>query len=89
MTIANLSPWLRISIDHIQLIALIYDKDIKKYNFNNASKVIVEDLKIFKMKGIIVNNTIIKGTVIAFAGDNLGSHQTGGFNENFNAEYFC
>jgi len=41
------------------------------------------------MKGIIVNNTIIKGTVIAFAGDNLGSHQTGGFNENFNAEYFC
>jgi len=47
MTIANLSPWLRTSIDHIQLIALIYDKDIKKYNFNNASKVIVEDLKIF------------------------------------------
>lgn len=32
----------------------------------------------------------IKGTVIAFAGDNLGSHQTGGFNENFNiAGYFC
>lgn len=33
---------------------------------------------------------VIKGTVIAFAGDNLGNHQTGGFNENFNtAGYFC
>lgn len=27
MTIANLSPWLRTSIEHIQLVALIYDKD--------------------------------------------------------------
>lgn len=31
MTIANLPPWLRTSVDHIQLIALIYDKDIKKW----------------------------------------------------------
>ncbi|KYN10446.1 hypothetical protein ALC57_17420 [Trachymyrmex cornetzi] len=46
------------------------------YGFNNAFKVIVEDLKILETKGIIVNNTIIKGTIIAFAGDNLGSHQT-------------
>jgi len=90
MTIANLPPWLRTSVDHIQLIALIYDKDIKKYGFNNAFKVIVEDLKILETDGIIVKNMVIKGTVIAFVGDNLGSHQTGGFNENFNtAGYFC
>lgn len=43
MTIANLPPWLRTSVNHIQLIALIYDKDVKKYGFNNAFKVIVED----------------------------------------------
>lgn len=90
MTIANLPPWLRTNVDHIQLVALMYDKDVKKYGFNNAFKVIVEDLKILETEGIIVNNMIIKGTVIAFAGDNLGSHQSDSFNENFNiAGYFC
>jgi len=90
MTIANLPPWLRTSVDHIQLVALIYDKDVKKYGFNNVFKVMVEDLKILETEGISVNNMILKGTVIAFAGDNLASHQTGGFNENFNTMgYFC
>lgn len=32
----------------------------------------------------------LKGSVIAVIGDNLGSHQIGGFNENFNLSgYFC
>jgi len=39
MTIANLLRWLRTSIHYIQLVTLIYNKDIKKYGFNNAFKV--------------------------------------------------
>lgn len=42
MTIANLPSWLKTSVNHIQLIALICERDIKKYSFNNAFK-IVED----------------------------------------------
>lgn len=38
----------------------------------------------------MVRSEIIKGSVCFIAGDNLGSHGIGGFNENFSTvDYFC
>lgn len=37
-----------------------------------------------------MNGTVFLGTIIAVFGDNLGSHQIGGFTENFSSsQYFC
>jgi len=39
---------------------------------------------------VISDGTVIKGSLVAIAGDNLGSHSVGGFLENFSrSNYFC
>lgn len=36
------------------------------------------------------DEVVVKGALYCIAGDNLGSHTTGGFTENFSSsEYFC
>ena len=52
---------------------------------------LVHDLSELRKEGInIEDNTSVKGTVCAIAGDNLGSHCIGGFSENFSTtEHFC
>lgn len=91
MTLANISPWLRSKKDHIQLVSLFFEKDIKKFGMTAILEPLIIDLKILENKGILIkNNIILKGTLIAVTGDNLGSHQIGGFSENFNiSSYFC
>lgn len=51
-----------------------------------------EDLKNIETDGIQLQDSgrIIKGAVVFITGDNLGSHQLGGFTENFSTStYFC
>lgn len=91
MTVANLNPWQRSKVDQIQLVALCYERDIKHFGFTKIFKVIVEDIKYLEIKGLDVNDTInLKGSLLAVVGDNLGSHQIGGFLESFNVStHFC
>lgn len=91
MALANIEPWLRMKIDHIQLVALFFEKDLKNFNFNEFLKPLVDDLKIIENDGIkIEKNVNILGTLVALVGDNLGSHQIGGFLESFQTnKYFC
>ena len=51
----------------------------------------VEDLKDLEEHGIVIEeNTVVRGTLCAIVGDNLGSHCIGGFTENFSSSiYFC
>lgn len=51
----------------------------------------VRDLKEMEETGIHgPDGSIVRGTVIAITGDNLGSHCIGGFTENFSkSRYFC
>ncbi|KYN50145.1 hypothetical protein ALC62_00173, partial [Cyphomyrmex costatus] len=56
--------------------------------------IIIQDLKDIEQIGIEISykneKIILKGTLVALIGDNLGSHFIGGFNENFNMSgYFC
>lgn len=90
MTVANMYPWHRFKVDDIKLVALCYESQIKRYGFDSIFNTIVSDLKRLENEGIKVSGSIIKGTLIAFVGDNLGSHQIGGFIESFNTtNYFC
>ncbi|KAI4882491.1 hypothetical protein NFI96_003138 [Prochilodus magdalenae] len=47
-------------------------------------------LKDLKENGITVGNETVKGALYCIAGNNLGSHSTGEFTENFSrSQYFC
>ncbi|XP_066583375.1 uncharacterized protein [Prorops nasuta] len=94
MIIANLPAYLRSKIEHIQLVLLCYEKHITFFGWDKVMEVLVDDLRKLEKDGIkiCINNeiTTINGTVIATVGDNLGSHQLGGFTENFSSsEYIC
>lgn len=64
------------------------------YQFFGQEKVfssLVKDLKDIETSGITLESKeIVKGVVVAIAGDNLGSHSLGGFTENFSkSRRFC
>lgn len=92
--IANLLPHNKSKIDNIQLAILCTEKNFKYFGSEKIFSPLINDLKKIELEGILVtyNNEIKKcfGTVIAVAGDNLGSHCLGGFCENFStSEYIC
>jgi len=88
LSIGNLPDYLRSHVSSIFLVALC-----KKNDFNHESLYgyIVEKLKLLETTGIAIpGHGIIKAGLVFVVGDNLGSHELGGFNENFSkSEYFC
>lgn len=89
MTLGNIQPWHRSKVDNIQLVALCLERDIKKYGFGKIVDILIKDLNDLETTGLQIQDKVVKGTLVAMLGDNLGSHQIGGFMENFNSEYFC
>lgn len=94
MILGNLSAYLRSKVEHIQLVFLCYEKHITFFRWEKVMEPLINDLKNLEKNGVVISvaNKSINfiGTVIAMLGDNLGSHQIGGFTENFNSsEYFC
>jgi hypothetical protein len=82
--VGNLDSKLRSQIDNILLLALIKDVDVKEFGMNGILKPIISDLKKLETEGIEIKNIgNIKGSILFICGDNLGSHQLGGFIENF------
>jgi hypothetical protein len=75
--IGNLDPKLRSQIDNIQLLALIKDSDV------NLRPITLELRKLETVGVDIENYGNIKASVVFICGDYLGSHQLGGFIENF------
>lgn len=88
LSLCDLPSHARTHIDNMQLVALC-----KKKNFNHEKVYgpIVHDLKRLEDEGVNLNGGVRRRVGLAFiAGDNLGSHQLGGFVTNFSAaKYFC
>lgn len=80
----------RSNLNVICLLALANANLLKKksYGIDAAVRCIVEDLKKFE-DGVVLNGKKVYGTLIAFIGDNLGSHTVGGFKEGFTATHGC
>lgn len=96
MVIGNINRKFRSSIQNIQLVLLCKESHIKRFGFNKILEPVIKDLTILENHGIQILNqnsneiNTYYGSLIAMLGDNLGSHQIGGFLENFSfAEYFC
>lgn len=93
MMLANLPPHLRSKIDNIKLVALCKEKYVNEFGWKRFLDKLLQDLKLLETEGITIvveNKTMLfKGSVVAVTGDNLGSHQIGGFSQGFRAGYCC
>lgn len=94
LMIGNLSKENKSQVRNIYLIGLCKEKDFKNFGSNTILSYIVDDVKILEQHGINVVyedvNYNLKGSIFSVIGDNLGSHQVGGFLENFSkSEHFC
>ena len=87
MIILNIPPHLRSKIDNIKLVILCFDKYIASVGWEKLLKKLVADLQELEKNGIAIfvdgRTTTFYGTFIAILGDSLGSHQIGGYTENF------
>jgi len=91
MTLSEILPHNRSSIDPMQLVMLCRETD---YQFFGQEKVfcsLVKDFKVIPDCSMpFETGQTVKGVVIAIAGHNLRSHSLGGFTENFSkSKNFC
>lgn len=91
LTLADLLPHNRSSTDQMQLVLLCREQDFKFFGQKVVLRCLVNDLKDLENNGIVLpDGQVCKGILRAIAGDNLGSHNIGGFLENFSGStYFC
>ena len=85
-TLTNISPSLRSSLKSIFLAIVAKSTTIKKH-IDSIPKPFINDLKKLYNEGVSVRfagkNEVWKGALLAFLGDNLASHELGGFKESF------
>ena len=94
MILLNLPPYLQSKLNNIKLVLLCREKHVGKFGWQSIIEILMKDLKYFESIGIniVINNEItnFKGSMVVMVGDNLESHQIGGFVENFSStDYFC
>ena len=86
----NLPPKYNSSLSSINLVALWYAEDVKKYGYNAILKHIVKDINILSSVGITLSNGIVKrGTITQISADNLGANALFGFVQSLSANYYC
>lgn len=89
MIIKNMPHFFRSKTDQIQLVLLCYESNVKSFGFAKIFERVLSDIKVLE-KGTYINSILYYGSIFSVLGDNLGSHQIGGFVENFaTSEYFC
>ena len=90
LSVANLPAHVRSNTDHMSLVLLCCESDLKQFGNAKVFSEMLMGLKDLEENGITVQGETVKGALYCIAGDNLGSHGIGGFTENFSrSEYFC
>ena len=90
-TLAQIPKEQRSKIDRIQLALVFKDSLVKKYGYKVIFKPLIEDLKKLE-EGILVDFPIEKRVqlgLLAYSGDNLESHNLGGFSRCFSSKSIC
>ncbi|XP_033214057.1 uncharacterized protein LOC117171113 [Belonocnema kinseyi] len=91
MALINLPPYLRTRKENIQLVLLCLDSYIAEIGWAKILDKVLTDLRQLESQGIslIIDGECktFLGTLIAILGDNLGSHQIGGYTENFSKSH--
>ena len=83
--LGNLHQTSRAQKPVIQLLALCKSEDIKEFGFRSVANLINADLFILESQGVCVAGIPgqVYGALAYICGDNLNSHQIGGFNASF------
>ena len=83
--LGNVPAFQRSELNCIQLCILCPVVDVKEFGINRIFEPLVFDIKILEQEGVHVESLSqkLKGTISYISGDNLGSHQIGGFLESF------
>lgn len=90
LSVANLPAHVWSNTDHMSLVMLCGENDLKQFGSAKVFSELLVDLKDLEENGIAVDGKMIKGALYCITGDNLGSHTIGGFTEHFShAQYFC
>lgn len=90
MYLANVNSWYYTKPDNIHLVALAFNRDVKKFGFGRILAPFLRDIKILETKGLDIKGCIFKGTLFSCIGDSLGNHEIGGLIESFKTtNYFC
>ncbi|XP_036436901.1 uncharacterized protein LOC118815075 [Colossoma macropomum] len=89
-TLASFDPFYRAIVENVQLLLLCREVDFKYFGHINVFSTMLSDIKELETNGLVISGHVVKATVFCIAGDNLGSHNIGGFTEDFSAStYFC
>ncbi|XP_070526491.1 uncharacterized protein [Cardiocondyla obscurior] len=87
MSLGNIPHYLRCHVNSIKLVALCKESD---FEHETVYGKIVTDIKKLEKEGTEIDGKNIKGSLVCIIGDNLGSHELGGFVQNFStSQYFC
>lgn len=89
VTLRNLPHYFNAVLENIHLVALFYSADIKDCGINKILSPIVNDIKILETEGVVVNNTLFRGTLCAFSYDNLGGNMLYSLPQSFRAKNYC
>ncbi|XP_064455219.1 uncharacterized protein LOC135366447 isoform X1 [Ornithodoros turicata] len=88
-TLGNLKQHNRSKVDQLQLALFCTEKNLKKFGQEKVFGRLVTDLKQLVASGLTIGSMHYTFSLSSILGDNLGSHQIGGFLESFSCEYFC
>ncbi|KAJ8034185.1 hypothetical protein HOLleu_20916 [Holothuria leucospilota] len=93
MTLMNIPPKYRSSLNNCFLVAIYNSGDVKTYGYDAILRPLVADLKSLEKDGLEVSTAFFEGTLKAtvaqVAGDNLGLNGLLGFVESFVGNYHC
>nr|XP_054928852.1 uncharacterized protein LOC129385774 [Dermacentor andersoni] len=89
LTILNLPPKSRSKLDDKYLVLLAKTSTVSKFTLHEVLQPLVNDIRELETNGINLNGAIIKGSLLLVSGDNLSSHQLGGFRECFSSGRIC
>ena len=67
-----------IKVIHSFIVLLCGENDLKQFGNAKVFSEMLEDLKNLEKNGITVGGETVKGALYCLAGDNSGSHSTGG-----------
>lgn len=81
LSVANLPYNVQSNTDHMSLVLLCGDKDLKQFGCAKLFSEMLEDLKDLEENGISLDYKTIKAAPHCIAGDNLGSQHWGIYRE--------
>lgn len=90
LSVANLPVHVWSNMDHMSLLLLCGENDLKQFGCAKVFADILLYLKDLEENGVTAGGETVQGALYCIAGDNLGSHGIDVFTENFsNSRYFC